>query len=100
MASYTNTSFYRNTPTFENRYLDIAVPRIIPKLADDILFTITPTYEYRPDNLANDLYGSPTLWWVFAVRNKNTLIDPIWDFTTGTKIYLPKKSSLSKVLGI
>jgi len=100
MATYTNASFYRNTPSFDNRYLDVLVPRLIPKLADDILFTITPTYEYRPDNLAYDLYGNANLWWVFAMRNKNTLIDPIWDFKSGTKIFLPKKSSLTQVLGI
>lgn len=100
MANYNNSSFYKNTPSFENRYLDILVPRTIPKMPDDILFTITPTYENRPDNLAYDLYGNATLWWVFAMRNKNTLIDPIWDFKPGTKIFLPKKSTLSQVLGI
>lgn len=100
MAGYTNASFYRNTPSFENRYLDVLVPRTIPKLADDILFTITPTYEYRPDNLAYDLYGNANLWWVFAMRNKNTLVDPVWDFKAGVKIYLPKNSSLAQVLGI
>lgn len=100
MAGYTNASFYRNTPSFDNRYLDILVQRTIAKMPDDILFTITPTYEYRPDNLAYDLYGNANLWWVFAVRNKNTLIDPIWDFKSGVKIYLPKKSSLVEVLGI
>lgn len=100
MAGYTNASFYRNTPSFDNRYLDVLVPRIIPKLPDDILFTITPTYEYRPDNLAYDLYGNANLWWVFAMRNKNTLVDPIWDFKSGIKIFLPKKSSLTQVLGI
>jgi hypothetical protein len=100
MASYTNASFYRNTPSFDDRYLDVLVQRTIPKLPDDILFTITPTYEFRPDNLAYDLYGNANLWWVFAVRNKNTLIDPIYDFKSGVRIYLPKKSSLTQVLGI
>lgn len=99
-VSYSNTSFYKNTPSFENKFLDVLVPRSIPKMADDILFTITPTYNYRPDNLAYDLYGNSNLWWVFAARNKNTLIDPLWDFRTGVKIYLPKKATLAQVLGI
>jgi len=98
-ASYNKSSLYALTPNFQGKYLDLMVPREIPKVADDIIFTITPTYQYRPDNLAYDLYGDPKLWWVFAMRNKNTLIDPIWDFTAGTTIFLPKKVTLANVLG-
>lgn len=98
-ANYSKSSLYALTPSFQGKYLDIMVPREIPRVADDIIFTITPTYQYRPDNLAYDLYGDAKLWWVFAMRNKNTLIDPIWDFTTGTTIFLPKKVTLSNVLG-
>lgn len=100
VATYTNQSPYKNTPVFEKKFLDVWVSREIPKSADDILYTISHTYEYRPDRLAYDLYGNPMLWWVFAVRNKNTLLDPIWDFKVDTKIFLPKKSTLQTVLGI
>ena len=75
------------------------VNRSIPKLVDDISFNITETYNLRPDLLAFDLYGESGLWWVFAQRNPNTLVDPLYDFTTGTKIYLPKQSTLKSVLG-
>jgi hypothetical protein len=102
MAStvYSDYSPYKNTTKFENKYLDILVTREIPKSADDILYAITSTYQHRPDRLAADLYGNPGLWWVFAMRNRNTLVDPIWDFRTGTQIFLPKKSMLQTVLGI
>lgn len=100
VTTYGKSSPYKNTPVFDKKFLDIMVERIIPSIADDILYTITPTYEYRPDRLAYDLYGDPMLWWVFTSRNKNTLIDPIWDFKTGVKIYLPKKATLQTVLGI
>lgn len=96
---YSKNSLYSSTPIFENKYLDLMVFREIPKEADDIVFTITSAYNLRPDNLAYDLYGDPGLWWVFMSRNKNTLVDPIWDFTTGTTIFLPKKLTLQNVLG-
>lgn len=98
---YTFASPYYNTPSFDNnQFLDILNYRSIPKLANDILFTIPPQYEYRPDLLAYDLYGDPTLWWVFAVRNPNTLIDPLWDFSANTVIYLPQKATLQSSLGV
>jgi hypothetical protein len=99
-VSYGKLSPYSNTTTFDKQYLDIMTVREIPRLPDDILFTINKTYEYRPDNLAFDLYGDARLWWIFAMRNKNTLIDPIWDFKTGVSIYLPKKISLMSALGV
>lgn len=99
VANYRGSSPYKNTPLFDNRFLDVMVPREIPRTADDILFTITKTYEYRPDKLAYDLYGDSNLWWVFAMRNKNSIIDPVWDFKVGNNIYLPKKSTLIAVLG-
>lgn len=102
MASvvYNPASPYKNTFTFGNNYLDILNFRDIPKSADDILYSITSNYQYRPDLLAYDLYGDARLWWVFIARNKNSMIDPIWDFKSGISIYLPKKSTITTVLGI
>jgi hypothetical protein len=98
---YNIGSSYYGTPSFDNnQFLDLLNYRAIPKLVDDVLFTIPPQYEYRPDLLAADLYGDPTLWWTFAVRNPNTLIDPLWDFTSNTVIFLPKKTTLQSALGI
>jgi hypothetical protein len=74
--------------------------RDIPVQSDDTLFEIVSTYEFRPDLLAYDLYQETKLWWVFAVRNKEILKDPIYDMTAGTKIYLPKLSVIKRVLGV
>jgi hypothetical protein len=95
---YDNSTPYYSTNVVEN-YLDIMVNRPIPKYSDDPTFIITPTYEYRPDLLAYDLYKNSKLWWVFAQRNPNTLVNPLYDFKVGTKIFLPKKSTLTAVLG-
>lgn len=96
---YSKSSPYFNTEIV-NGYLDVMEFRDIPIEKDDHLFEITKTYENRPDLLAYDLYKDSRLWWVFAVRNKRTIKDPVYDFTAGTLIYLPKLSTLRSVLGI
>lgn len=99
-TSYDNTSPYFDTPVINNQYLGLMIERPIPKLVDDLSMTINETYHLRPDLLAFDLYGDSNLWWTFAMRNPNQLQDPLFDFVTGTTIYLPKKSTLQTVLGI
>lgn len=99
MAIYSKTSPYFNT-AIVNNYLDVINFRDIPKEKDDILFKLTATYEYRPDLLAYDLYKDHALWWVFAVRNKSVIKDPVFDLVAGVQIYLPKASTLQRVLGL
>jgi hypothetical protein len=98
MTTYTKTSPYYNT-SMVNNYLDVINFRDIPKERDDILFEVTATYEHRPDLLAYDLYNDQKLWWVFAVRNRSVIKDPVFDMVAGVKIYLPKASTLQRVIG-
>ena len=98
-ATYNKSSPYYTTE-ITNGYLDVMASRDIPGQRDDILFTVTKNYEYRPDLLAYELYGDVNLWWVFAVRNKNIIKDPLFDFESGLKIYLPKLSTLKDSLGL
>lgn len=98
MTTYTKTSPYYNT-SMVNNYLDVINFRDIPKERDDILFEVTATYEHRPDLLAYDLYKDQKLWWVFAVRNRSVIKDPVFDMVAGVKIYLPKASTLHRVIG-
>jgi len=98
-ATYSNTSPWYTTTTTQN-YLDILTIRPVSAEVDDFLYTIEPQYTYRPDLLSFDLYGTSDLWWVFIQRNLDILQDPIFDFVAGTKIYLPKNSSLTSVLGL
>jgi hypothetical protein len=99
-AKYSNTSPYYLTPIKNNFNLDFLQIRSVSAEADDFLYTIEPQYTYRPDLLAYDLYGQAGLWWVFIQRNMNVLEDPIFDFIPGVQIYIPKNSSLKKVLGL
>lgn len=98
-SNYTNTSPWYNT-RMNKEHLDILSIRPVAAQVDDYLYTIEPQYNYRPDLLAHDLYGTSKLWWVFVQRNMDIMQDGIFDFRTGVQIYLPKKSGLLKVLGI
>lgn len=98
-TNYNKLSPYYTT-TDADGYLDVINFRDIPSETDDILFEITKNYEIRPDLLAYDLYGDVNLWWVFAVRNKTIIKDPVFDMVTGIKIYLPKLSTIKTSLGI
>jgi hypothetical protein len=97
-AVYDSTSPYYLTG-YSQFFLDVMTNRPIPKEADDQLWVITQTYQYRPDALAYDLYNNAGLWWVFYQRNPNTLQAPPLDFASGTKIYIPKITTLKSALG-
>jgi hypothetical protein len=98
MAKYDATSPYADTG-YNQFFLNPMVNRPIPKEDDDTTFVINLTYQYRPDLLAFDLYGTGDLWWVFYQRNPNTLTAPPLDFTVGTQIFLPKISTIQSTLG-
>jgi alpha-L-fucosidase len=99
MANYAKTSPWSNTLQ-NNLYLELLEIRPVPAEADDYRYTIENQYRHRPDLLSFDLYGTPKLWWVFVQRNMSVIRDPIYDFTPGTTIYIPKKSNLNKYLGV
>jgi hypothetical protein len=99
MASlYNQSSPYRNT-SIKSGYLDVLNLIDLPAEADDVQFTITSLYMHRPDLLAYDLYGDAQYWWVFAVRNKDVILDSIYDFVPGQVIFLPKLTTIRTALG-
>jgi hypothetical protein len=98
-ATYSKSSPYYGTGIYGN-FLDILEYQPVTKKPDDVLYTIDKIYEFRPDLLAFDLYGNSALWWVFRSRNPNSIDDPIFDFRSGVKIYIPKKETLIADLGI
>lgn len=83
-----DTSQYTLTPIVD-WYLDLWVPRTIPKSDFDEIFIIPPEFNQRPDLLSQARYGTPRLWWVFCVRNPDLIIDPIEDFVAGLEIFVP-----------
>lgn len=81
-------SQYKLTPV-RDWYLDLWIPRSVPKSDFDKIITIPPAFNERPDLLSYQEYGTAGLWWVFAVRNPDVIIDPINDFLSGLEIYIP-----------
>ena len=100
MAKYSATSPYGNTPIVNGQYLDNLVPRAVPISQYDLPYVIEPQFHQRPDLASNVIYKTPKLWWVFAQRNPDVLHDPVFDFTPGTEIYLPKGNALKDTLGV
>jgi hypothetical protein len=98
-AQYKSNSPYYGTQMY-GQFLDIRLDRPITKSNGDSLFTITPVYNLRPDLLASDLYNDSALWWVFAQRNPDVLKDPLFDFVTGTSIFVPTLSQVTSDLGL
>jgi hypothetical protein len=97
-ATYAITSPYYGTPLW-GQFLDLWVSKTIPAATTDAVYQIDPAYNLRPDLLAHDMYADSNLWWVFAVRNPDVLIDPLLNFSTGTIIYVPTKATLQSALG-
>lgn len=98
MSLFNKMSPYSSTDII-NGYLDIIRFIDIPSQVDDIEFSITSLYMHRPDLLAYDIYGDAQLWWVFAVRNKDVIRDPVYDFVPGQIIFLPKLETIKKAIG-
>jgi len=90
---YSKSSPYAKTYVVGD-YLDIMAPRAVIQDSSDETYTIESQYHMRPDLLAYQKYGSSKYWWMFAMRNKDTLIDPIQDFKAGTTIKIPKIENL------
>ena len=91
---YKKNSNYRRTP-IENNELGQYVPPVQLDYSKTQQIELTQRYDRRPDILAYDLYGDAQLWWIFVHYNRNVLLDPIHDFTTGTTIFAPTRDNLT-----
>lgn len=97
-VEYSRSSPYFKSTIINNRMGVATLPRI-PKLGDDVLVTLSEVYEYRPDLLSYDLYKTVNYWWVFAARNPSVIEDPVFDFVSGIRIYIPKQTTIERVIG-
>lgn len=93
-----SNSFLKQAPTRSGGlFLDInKLPKIPAKLGDEP-YVINHRYDERPDLLAADLYGDSNLWWVFAIRNPDQILDPIRDFKTGVTIMIPAATTINNL---
>ena len=95
---YKSTSNYANT-ILNTKFLELYSPTITSDTLNPSRrkIVIQPKYNRRPDLLAHDLYGNSRLWWVFVHYNRNKIKDPIFDFTSGLKITVPRNVQTSGV---
>jgi hypothetical protein len=98
-VTYAKTSPYYTTSQINN-YLDVMSIRDIPALKNDTVFVLTSQYKHRPDLLAFDIYRNEKLWWVFAMRNKDVIRDPVYDMIPGVKIFIPQLTTINNALGL
>jgi len=89
------SSPYRKTKV-KDFYLDLWEPIEVNPDPNEMVVEIKPEWDRRPDKLSWELYSTPNYWWVFAMVNKDILIDPIEDFRAGVTIGLPSKDFLSR----
>jgi hypothetical protein len=98
MASFhRRDSFLRGAGVYDV-FLDINVLPKIPASISDTAYIIEQQYDGRPDLLAYEMYDNPRLWWVFALRNPDQLVDPLNDFSAGVKIYIPPKGIIEQIV--
>ena len=99
-ATYSKSSLYQGTPSW-GPFLDIWKYNTLKIPADvtDAVYQIDPAYNLRPDLLAYDMYKNSDLWWVFAIRNPDVLLDPLLNFSAGTIIYIPAIATIQRAIG-
>lgn len=64
-------------------------------ISDTDKYTILePKYEYRPDKLSYEVYGTPDFWW--KILEDNNIFD-IYDFVAGINIRIPGISVINEL---
>ncbi len=98
VAQYSTSSPYYFTPQ-NSYYLGLWIaPGIGPSATDEFVI-VAQRYLHRPDLLSYDLYGSPRLWWVFALLNPDSIRDPVYDLAPGLQLRVPSATSVRSFLG-
>lgn len=99
-TTYETTSPYFKTQQVTNyvNYLDFWQGSYIFPNSTDLFMELDHRFNLRPDLLSYNMYNTPQLWWVFALRNPDVIKDPIWDFKTGITLYVPMKDTLTRFL--
>jgi hypothetical protein len=97
-VSYNKSSPYYGTYQ-TSWYLDFWQQRPIPPSSKDLFIEVEPKHHQRPDLLSFELYDTSEYWWVFMVRNRDLIEDPIYDLVAGMKIWVPSKNYLKTIMG-
>lgn len=85
-SRYRNTNVHRDETT-KKPFFDLWNPPRIRETKPPTIVRVNARYLYRPDLIASDIYGDPTLFWVVAIRNGITF--PMRDIRAGQVLYVP-----------
>ena len=88
-----HANLYTDKYLQKNAYGGLVVPVISLEGAE--IYYIQPEYEYRSDLISFYKYG--TVDFEDAIVIVNQFTDPLKDFVTGTKLFLPALSEILKV---
>lgn len=97
MVNFDKRSFYKKT-TDDGFYLGYYNPISFIPDSTDYYYIIPTKYDLKPGLLAYDLYGDAQLLWIFSVYNRDTIIDPLFDFRAGKIIKIPTRQRLNSLL--
>lgn len=100
-VTYGANSLYAETPQANQilEYLDFWNGEFVYNSNNDYVITLETKYNNRPDLLSQDLYGTTSWWWIFALYNPDSIQDPIYDMKAGISIRYPNKNNLPRMSG-
>lgn len=94
---------WSRTPTVQSQgltYLDYGQLPLLVRDETDQQITVGNQFHQRPYLLSNDLYQTPSWWWIFAIMNPNQIQDPIWDLRRGMTITVPASTRLKALFDV
>jgi hypothetical protein len=90
MAKTSNYSQYSPySKVKQTWYLDYNLPSAMIPADSDMDYEIPTQFNEQPWRVAKEFYGNERLYYIFSLLNSDILVDPIYDFTTGTVIRIP-----------
>jgi|TARA_B100000795_G_C22750954_1_gene419397 hypothetical protein len=95
---YKNNSPWSKTNIIDDVILDLITFRNLYPDPFDVVYTIPPEFDERPDLCSYKHFGTAKYWWIYAARNPNDIIDPIRDFSAGLQIRIPNIDNISNMV--
>jgi hypothetical protein len=98
-TTYDTKSYLRDS-RYRGFYLDVAKLPVMNTVNGN--YVVVPTEcENRIDLFSYQQYVSSRYWWMIALANADLIKDPIWDFTAGLTVLVPKDTALlEKLAGV
>jgi hypothetical protein len=104
VANFAGTMYdaksYLHDSRYRSFYLDVAKLPVMSASGGHMVI-VPPECEHRIDLFSYQQYGSSRYWWIIALANADLIKDPIWDFTAGLTVLVPKDTALlEKLAGV